>query len=126
MGVYFRTIWRTRHWLPFGFLLASICLFGPIRARADCLVQQKATVSLSVSGGTIIAPVEVNGITASFILDTGAQRSVVTEAAVARLDLARDQWVGTTMSGIGGVNSRANADPRRDRKSTRLNSSHRR
>jgi hypothetical protein len=93
-------------------MLTSLCLFGPIRARADCLVQQKTQVSLNVSGGTIIAPVEVNGITASFILDTGAQRSVVTEPAVARLGLARDQWVGTTMSGIGGVNDRANADPR--------------
>jgi hypothetical protein len=67
---------------------------------------------LNVTGGTIVVPVEVNGVTASFLLDTGAQRSVVTEAAVKRLGLARDRWVGTTMSGIGGVNSRANADPR--------------
>jgi len=59
----------------------------------------------------ITVPVEVNNVTASFILDTGAQRSVVTEAAIVRLGLARDQWVGTTMSGIGGVNRRANADP---------------
>ncbi len=57
-------------------------------------------------------PVEVNGVTASFLMDTGAQRSVVSEAAVKRLGVARDEWVGTTMSGIGGVNDRANANPR--------------
>lgn len=71
-----------------------------------------AAVALNVTGGTIVVPVEVNGVTASFILDTGAQRSVVTEAAVERLGLARDQWVGTTMRGVGGINARANADPR--------------
>jgi hypothetical protein len=36
----------------------------------------------------------------------------VTEQAVQRLGLARDQWVGTTMSGVGGIQSRPNADPR--------------
>ncbi len=81
-------------------------------AHAECLVQEKATVPLTVTGGSIVVPVEVNGIVASFVLDTGAQRSVVTTTAVQRLGLARDKWVGTTMSGIGGVNSRPNADPR--------------
>ena len=67
---------------------------------------------LQVTGTVITVPVEVNGITATFILDTGAQRSVVTDAAVRRLDLARDRWVGTTMRGVGGIDRRANADPR--------------
>jgi hypothetical protein len=51
-------------------------------------------------------------MTATFILDTGAERSVVTEDAAKRLGLARDPWVGTTMSGIGGIDRRPNADPR--------------
>jgi hypothetical protein len=84
----------------------------PMSAWADCVVEAKATVPLDVVGGTIMVPVEVNGIVATFILDTGAQRSVVTETAVKRLGLARDQWVGTTMSGVGGVQSRPNANPR--------------
>jgi hypothetical protein len=108
---------RTRQWLPLPCLLlhcliVCVCLFGPTQARGECLVSERATVTLTVTGGIITVPVEVNNVTASFILDTGAQRSVVTEAAIARLGLARDQWVSTTMSGIGGVNRRANADPR--------------
>jgi hypothetical protein len=88
-----------------GFLLL------PATAQAACAVDRQATVPLQVSKGTITLPVEVNGITATFILDTGAQRSVVTEAAVHRLQLARDQWVGTTMGGIGGIDRRPNAVP---------------
>lgn len=81
-------------------------------ARADCVVDAKATIPLRILGGTIIVPVEVNGVVASFVLDTGAQRSVVTPDAVARLGLARDEWVGTTMSGVGGIDRRPNANPR--------------
>jgi hypothetical protein len=36
---------------------------------------------------------------------------VVSEAAVKRLNLARDEWVGTTMGGVGGIERRPNADP---------------
>jgi hypothetical protein len=92
-------------------LLLSLVLF-PALADAACSVEARATIPLSVTGGVITVPVEVNGITASFILDTGAQRSVVTGQAVERLGLARDQWVGTTMSGIGGIDRRPNANPR--------------
>lgn len=76
------------------------------------MVDAKATIPLEVVNNAIIVPVEVNGLAASFILDTGAQRSVVTREAIQRLGLARDQWVGTTMSGVGGIDRRANADPR--------------
>jgi hypothetical protein len=91
-----------------GFLL-------PATALAACVVNARATIPLTVSGGMIIAPVEVNGITASFIVDTGASRSLVTPEAVQRLGLARDQWVGSTMSGVGGIGAierPPNADPR--------------
>jgi hypothetical protein len=91
-------------------LLAT--LLGPTGTEAACSVSPKATIPLDVAGGEIIVPVVVNGIAASFILDTGAQRSVVTGEAVQRLGLARDQWVGTTLSGVGGVDRRPNADPR--------------
>jgi hypothetical protein len=92
-------------------LLLSALLF-PAVADAACSVTARAEIPLDVVSGAIIVPVEVNGVAASFILDTGAQRSVVTGEAVRRLDLARDQWVGTTLSGVGGIDRRANADPR--------------
>jgi len=81
-------------------------------ARAGCVVDNLATVPLDDTGGAITLPVEVNNAAATFILDTGAARSVVTEAATQRLGLARDIWVGTTMRGLGGIESRPNADPR--------------
>lgn len=81
-------------------------------ARAACSVDQVTTVPLGPSASAVTVPVEVNGITATFLLDTGASRSVVTGDAVRRLGLARDPWVGTTMSGIGGIDRRPNADPR--------------
>jgi hypothetical protein len=98
--------------LPGKTLLLLCALLLPAAARAACSVTALAEIPLDVVNGAIILPVEVNGITASFILDTGAQRSVVTGEAVHRLGLARDQWIGTTMSGVGGIDRRANANPR--------------
>jgi hypothetical protein len=92
-------------------LLVSLLLVPGI-AGAACMVNATATIPLDVANNAIILPVQVNGLAASFILDTGAQRSVVTGEAVQRLGIARDQWVGTTMSGVGGIDRRANADPR--------------
>jgi hypothetical protein len=92
-------------------LLLSV-LLAPLAARAGCDVQDKASIPLSTIDGTMTVPLEVNGIAATFILDTGAQRSLVTEEAVRRLGLSRDAWVGTTMSGIGGIDRRPNAIPR--------------
>src|SRR4051794_13520988 len=94
-------------------VLGTLAAAGFVRsAGAACVVPERASVTLTIARGLILVPVEVNGVEASFVLDTGAARSVVTEAAVRRLGLARDPWVGTTMSGIGGVNRRANADTR--------------
>jgi hypothetical protein len=93
-------------------LLLLFLLLFPAFAGAACTVNAQAIISLEVVNNAIIVPVQVNGMTASFILDTGAQRSVVTGEAVQRLGLARDQWVGTTMSGVGGIDRRPNANPR--------------
>ena len=93
-------------------LLVLALLLIPVAANAACVIDEKVTIPLDVTGGAITVPVAVNGITATLILDTGAQRSVVTEAAVQRLRLARDPWVGTTMSGVGGIQRRPNANPR--------------
>ena len=95
-----------------GFVVLLALLLLPIAAGAACVVDNKATVPLTLTGGAITVPVEINGIVATMILDTGAQRSLVTQEAVQRLVLARDEWVGTTMRGVGGIETRPNADPR--------------
>ena len=81
-------------------------------ARADCEVQPRTAVPLQIVEGALLVPAIVNGIDATFILDTGAARSVVTREATQRLALARDQWVGTAMRGVGGVERLPNANPK--------------
>ena len=81
-------------------------------ALGACSVQQRATVALQDIHGHLLVPVAVNGIASHFLLDTGAERSMVTPGAVRRLHLARDKWVATTMRGIGGIVEHPNANPR--------------
>ena len=94
--------------------LLGVCLvlLAAHAARAGCEVQQRAVVALQALHGHLLVPLAVNGTTAHFVLDTGAERSLVTPQAVQRLGLALDEWVGTTMHGIGGVTEHRNADPR--------------
>ncbi len=80
-----------------------VILLLPAAAHAACVVEKKATIPLERAGGVFTLPVEVNGVAANFMLDTGAVRSTVTPEAVQRLRLARDKWVGTTMTGVGGI-----------------------
>lgn len=81
-------------------------------AQPGCSVREAAGVTLDVEEDTILVHPQLNGMPTTFVLDTGAQRTVLTEAAARRVDVARDEWIGTTMQGIGGVDRRPNADPR--------------
>jgi hypothetical protein len=94
------------------FGLVLIALLFPALAQADCDVHARATVPLEVIGRTILVRVMVNDIEGIFILDTGASRSVITRDATRHLQLARDEWVGTAMRGVGGVEMLPNANPR--------------
>jgi predicted aspartyl protease len=87
-------------------------LLWPALVSATCVVQQRAVVKLQIVGTVVLAPVVVNGIPGSFILDTGAAQTVVSPDAVSHFDLALDEWTATTMGGVGGVERRRNADPR--------------
>ena len=80
--------------------------------RSACTVQRRAQVPLQDIHGHLLVPVMVNGIKARFVLDTGADRSMVSPQAVRRLHLALDKWVATRMHGIGGIVEHPNADPR--------------
>jgi hypothetical protein len=94
-------------------ILAGLLI--PVGAGATCVVNARTTIALTVTDGTITAPVEVNGQTATFIVDTGASRSLVTPEAALRLGIARDQWVGSSMMGVGGIGAverPPNADPK--------------
>jgi predicted aspartyl protease len=81
-------------------------------AHATCTVQARGSVGFVLIASRIIVPLTVNGTDAAFVLDTGAERTLVTPEAVRRLGLAIDEWDGTTMSGVGGIMEHPNADPR--------------
>ncbi len=95
-------------------LLAGLLLllFSLAQAQAACEVRPRARIPLTIIGGAILVEVMVNDRPARMILDTGAQRSVVSKDAVRKLDLALDEWVATTMRGVGGVERNRNALPR--------------
>jgi Aspartyl protease len=80
-------------------------------ARAACTVEALATVPLELSGGHILITVAINDADAVFIMDTGAERTLMSETAVHRLGLERDGWVASTILGIGGYERRPNALP---------------
>jgi hypothetical protein len=99
---------RLRHLCTLLALLAMIA--GT--ACAACQVEPLATVPLQLSGGLILITVAVNDTNAVFIMDTGAERTLMSEEAVHRLGLERDGWVASTILGIGGYERRPNALPR--------------
>jgi hypothetical protein len=92
-------------------VVAALLLAGH-SVRAACHVEQRAAVPVQRVGGAILAPVAINGVTLDFVLDTGAERSVVGLQAAARLALARDEWVSTDMQGTGGFDRRRLGRPR--------------
>jgi predicted aspartyl protease len=92
------------------FLVLLAMLGGT--ARATCQVEPLATVPLQLAAGLALITVAVNGTDAVFVLDTGAERTLMSEDAVRRLGLQRDGWVASTILGIGGYEERPNALPR--------------
>jgi hypothetical protein len=85
--------------------------------RRDFLLRGLAAVAplppipIDVSGNRCVVPVILNGGHANMALDTGAERSVLTRAAVRRLGLPMDRWVDSTLRGTGGMlETHANAD----------------
>ncbi len=92
-----------------GMALLSSWLAPPAIA---CELTSRATVPIRLVASRFLVEVAVNGAQATFQLDTGAERSLVTPEAVRRLGLARDRWVGDTVWGIGGIEHSSVADPR--------------
>jgi len=72
---------------------------------------QTASIKIEVADGRCIAPVILNGQLAPMVIDTGAERSLITRAAAVRLGLAFDRWVDTTLRDAGGrLETHPNAD----------------
>jgi hypothetical protein len=93
-------------------LLALTLLLVPAAAHAGCQVEQRSSVPVEAVNGNVLVTVDVNDVPATFILDTGAERTLMTENVVGRLGLERDGWVVSAVRGIAGIEERPNALPR--------------
>ena len=97
-------------------LLLVLCLVFAVRfaatAQAACRVEPRERRAGRVVDGNVLVTVQVNGVEATFILDTGADRTLMGEDVVRRLGLERDGWVASIIQGIGGIEQRPNALPR--------------
>src|SRR5215469_12268160 len=93
-----------------------LCIFMVLAAlnaaHAECRVTAQTTVPIDLANGHLLVGVQVNGTPTTFILDTGAERTLMGEDVVRRLGIARDSWVASTVLGIGGYQERPNALPR--------------
>src|ERR1700678_3833443 len=86
-------------------LLGGLASLGAGAAPGD------TAIPIDCSNGRCLVPVVLDGRVARMLLDTGAELTLVTGAAAARLALRPDAWVGTTLRGAGGlVERRANVD----------------
>ena len=74
-------------------LLSGLASLGASAAPSD------AAIPIDVSNGSCLVPVLLDRRLARMRLDTGAEVTLVTHAAVARLGLRPDPWVGTTLRG---------------------------
>jgi Aspartyl protease len=86
-------------------------LASGVRAKAACEIAHQADVPVQVAAGVPVVGVQVNGVTLPFVLDTGAQRSLITDATVQRAAVRLDVWADTTVKGISGYERHRNADP---------------
>jgi Aspartyl protease len=86
-------------------LLATLA--APIAAAAP----PTTPFPISIIDRRCIVPVLLDGRLANMLLDTGAERTVVTREAAIRLKLRLDTWVETTLRGAGGeLETRADVD----------------
>ncbi len=86
----------------FGLLLLcliSACVTGPI----DCELHIVAQTPIEMNSRLMTVQVGIKGVWTTLLVDTGAERTILSEEATARLGLARDPRRLTRSSGMGGV-----------------------
>lgn len=103
---------------PMGFsariLLCVLAVTGALsHAQGACRIERRTEVAVQLVQDRPLVELAVNGRPATFLLDTGAERTVFADMAVRELDIARDTWVSSSVRGVGGViEMTANAVPR--------------
>ena len=91
--------------------IAAFAFLFTAAAQGACRVVPQSTVPVEIVRNTPLTTVQVNDVDATFIVDTGAYRTLMGEDAVRNFHLERDRWVATAIRGIGGVQERPDALP---------------
>jgi predicted aspartyl protease len=72
-------------------------------AAASCTAIGRAAIALQIERRSAFVPMTINGGPATFLLDTGAERTIVSDAAARRLGLAAHYTDNRSMMGFGGA-----------------------
>ena len=95
--------------LTLGLVLGLAACAGGDPKISDCALIKLAETPLDVRGTLQFVPARIAGQPVTLMLDTGAERTVLTEAAVTRLGLKRDPRYVTQTYGIGGPSTNMDA-----------------
>ncbi|MGH7040705.1 MAG: retropepsin-like aspartic protease [Acetobacteraceae bacterium] len=105
----FRQAWLARMGVALALAALTSCTALPDGGwrvgggpRPGCALSRVATVPVTAYDGLLFVTARIDGKPVRLVLDTGAQRSLLTEAAVQRLGLPPDPRHGTRTWGIGG------------------------
>ena len=87
-------------------LVAMVLLAGCTSSPpGSCPLVWRADLPIDPRENLIFVPVQFNDQPATMVMDTGAERTTLTEAAVTRLRLPRDLRHATNTIGIGGASA---------------------
>lgn len=92
-------------------LMVALCLLLAACGQpvTDCDLVRITRMPLQHNQLLLTVPVGINGQWVSMLVDTGAERSLITEDTAARLKLPRDPRFMTRAGGVGGVTQSADA-----------------
>lgn len=73
-----------------------------LAAPAPCVPRLRAEVAVDMAHGVPLVSMTIDGVHVSLVLDTGAERTLLTTAAVRQLGLAEHNAYVRTVAGLGG------------------------
>ncbi len=91
-------------WRLLPLLLLAACATAP---TGPCQLQAVADLPATLDGNRLEVAGHVDGAETRFLIDTGAEATVLTTATVGALQLPRSQRSATQLTGIGGAVSNA-------------------
>lgn len=103
--------------LPFAAAALAAALGGcadaPATQAGACRVERVAELGARLVDGQLVVPVQLDGQSAEFLVDTASGASLITPEAAQRLGLQRDPRRSTLIHGAGGNVVSADAQVRR-------------